>query len=491
MGQYSFKLPDVGEGTAEAEIGGWRVNVGDRVEEDQPLVDMMTDKATVELTSPVAGVVRSLAGKAGEKAAVGSVLVVLDTEGGANGAAGADSGSASAAAAATPPTAAPTNAATEQTFANGGVSDSSASQSATKQAALASSGSTSRAAPTQSAQGATASETASGKPAPGGGTSPHAAAHQVAARNRALTPAGGVISKAGAAFARPAASPAVRRRAEELGVKLQFVNGSGPGGRITHEDLDAHIGGDASGMAPTAGSQYAKRIGVDEVPVIGLRRQIAERMQLSKRQIPHFTYVEEIDVTELENLRAHLNQTKSAQQPKLTLLPFFIRALVRVLPEFPQINATYDDEAGIVRRSAPVHVGMAVQTPKGLLVAVVKHAETRDLWDCAEEIGRLAKVARDGKASRDELTGSTITLTSLGALGGVMATPVINRPEVAIIGPNKIVRRPVVRDDDQVVIRKMMNLSSSFDHRVVDGADAAEFIQRMRSLLEQPATIFV
>jgi 2-oxoisovalerate dehydrogenase E2 component (dihydrolipoyl transacylase) len=283
----------------------------------------------------------------------------------------------------------------------------------------------------------------------------------------------------------------VRRRAEELGIKLQFVTGSGPGGRIMHTDLDSHLAGDAPVVTAPAAGPYVKRAGVEDVPVIGLRRQIAERMQMSKRQIPHFTYVEEIDVTELEDLRARLNETRSAGQPKLTLLPFFIRALVRVLPEFPQINATFDDEAGVVHRSAPVHLGMAVQTPRGLLVAVVKHAEARDLWDCATEISRLATAARDGKATRDELTGSTITLSSLGALGGVSATPVINRPEVAIIGPNKIIRRPIVRDDDQIVIRKMMNLSSSFDHRVVDGADAAEFIQRLRSLLEHPATIFV
>ena len=243
--------------------------------------------------------------------------------------------------------------------------------------------------------------------------------------------------------------------------------------------------------ATIADSAYSRRSGVEDVPVIGLRRQISERMQLAKQRIPHFTYVEEIDVTELENLRAHLNATRLETQPKLTMLPFFMRALVRILPEFPQINATYDDETGVVRRSAPVHIGMAAQTARGLLVAVIKHAEARDLWDCATEVARLAQVAKDGKATREELTGSTITITSLGPLGGLMATPVINRPEVAIIGPNKIVRRPVVRDDDQIVIRKLMNLSSSFDHRVVDGADAAEFIQRLRAVLEHPASIFV
>lgn len=411
MTQFNFKLPDVGEGTAEAEISGWRVNIGDRVEEDQPLVDMMTEKATVELTSPVAGIVQSISGKAGEMAAVGSVLVVLET------------------------------------FDSTDAANSPEQKAQSTPAPLE----TPRSIP----------ETQNRTPAP--------------ATQRSAV--------------RPSASPAVRRRAEELGIELQFVRGSGPGGRIVQADLDAHVDGRAM-TASSAPSAYATRSGVEEVPVIGLRRQIAERMQLAKRQIPHFTYVEEIDVTELENLRAHLNATRVPGRPKLTLLPFFMRALVRVLPEFPQINATYDDEAGVVRRSAPVHVGMAVQTPKGLLVAVIKHAEARDLWDCASEVSRLATVAKDGKATREELTGSTITLTSLGALGGVMATPVINRPEVAIIGPNKIVARPVVRDD-QIVVRKMMNLSSSFDHRVVDGADAAEFIRRLRTVLEQPATIFI
>ena len=397
MGQYSFKLPDIGEGTAEAEIAAWRVQVGDNVEEDQPLVDMMSEKATVELTSPVAGIVQSVAGQAGQMAAVGSVLVVLETK---------------------------------------GVEASNA---------------------------------------------PSAAAVAVVAP---LT----VVS---ARPARAVASPAVRRRAEELGVKLQFVQGSGPAGRISHADLDAHLKNESAPKASaTPEAEYAKRSGVEEIPVIGLRRQIAERMQLAKRQIPHFSYVEEVDVTELENLRAHLNAVKSAGQPKLTVLPFLMRAVVRVLPEFPQINATFDDEAGVVRQHAPVHIGIATQTPRGLMVAVVRHAETRDLWNSATEVSRLATAARDGKATREDLTGSTITITSLGPLGGVVTTPVINRPEVAIVGPNKIVERPVVRAG-QIVVRKMMNLSSSFDHRVVDGADAAEFIQRIRAVLEHPATLFI
>jgi 2-oxoisovalerate dehydrogenase E2 component (dihydrolipoyl transacylase) len=423
VGQYSFKLPDIGEGTAEAEIAAWRVQVGDSVEEDQPLVDMMTEKATVELTSPVAGTVQSIAGQAGQMAAVGSVLVVLETKG----------VEASNAPSVEPP---PTPARTQPS--------SSASSP-----------------PTDTWE----------KTAP--------------------VPSVAPLSVVPPRPARAAASPAVRRRAEELGVKLQFVQGTGPAGRISHADLDAHLKIESAPKAsatPDAG--YAKRSGVEEIPVIGLRRQIAERMQLAKRQIPHFSYVEEVDVTELENLRAHLNVVKSADQPKLTVLPFLMRAVVRVLPEFPQINATFDDEAGVVRRHAPVHIGIATQTPRGLMVVVVRHAETRDLWNSAAEVTRLSTAARDGKATREDLTGSTITITSLGPLGGVVTTPVINRPEVAIVGPNKIVERPVVRGG-QIVVRKMMNLSSSFDHRVVDGADAAEFIQRIRAVLEHPATLFI
>lgn len=429
MGQYSFKLPDVGEGTAEAEIADWRVKVGDRVEEDQPLVDVMTDKATVELTSPVAGVVRSIAGKPGHMAAVGSVLVVLDTEGG--------EGAAAPEAPAAPP-----------------------------------------AAPAPQPKAA-AAPAAPPPPKP-----------QPAAASEQAAPAAPAVTSTAAIRTRAAASPAVRRRAEELGIKLQFVPGSGPAGRVSHADLDAYLANEPAASSAGTSARYAKRSGVEDVPVIGLRRQIAERMQLAKRQIPHFSYVEEVDVTELEKLRAHLNATKTPEQPKLTVLPFIMRALVRLLPEFPQMNATYDDEANIVHRHSPVHLGIATQTPRGLMVAVVRHAEARDLWDSANEVSRLAKAAREGKATREELTGSTITLTSLGPLGGIVTTPVINRPEVAIIGPNKIVERMMVRDG-QGVVRKMMNLSSSFDHRVVDGSDAAEFIQRMRALLEHPATLFI
>ena len=291
--------------------------------------------------------------------------------------------------------------------------------------------------------------------------------------------------------ARPLASPAVRNRARELGVALQFVPGTGPAGRISHDDLDAFV---ADGG--TQGTQHARRPRspardvVEEVKIIGLRRKIAEKMQDAKRRIPHYAYIEEVDMTALETLRAHLNAGKAEDQPKLTLLPFLIRALVRALPEFPQINARFDDDAGIVHRHSAVHAGIATQTVNGLIVPVVKHAEARDVWDLAAEIARLAALTREGKASREELTGSTITITSLGALGGVATTPVINHPEVAIIGPNAIIERPVVRDG-QIVIRKMMNLSSSFDHRVVDGFDAASFIQRVKTMLENPATIFM
>ena len=289
---------------------------------------------------------------------------------------------------------------------------------------------------------------------------------------------------------KPTASPAVRQRARDMGIELQFVPGSGAAGRITHEDLDAYIQSGGRAARSGGGAGYAMRDGVDEVKVIGLRRKIAESMQNSKRRIPHFAYVEEIDMTELESLRAHLNKTKRADQPKLTVLPFIMRALVKVLPDYPQINARFDDEAGVVHRYHAVHIGIATQTANGLIVPVVKHAEARDVWDSALEVARVSSAARENKASKDELTGSTITITSLGALGGVATTPVINYPEVGIIGPNAIIERPVVRDG-QIVVRKMMNLSSSFDHRVVDGYDAAEFIQKIKALLEHPATLFM
>jgi 2-oxoisovalerate dehydrogenase E2 component (dihydrolipoyl transacylase) len=427
MGRYVFKLPDVGEGTAEAEIVAWHVAVGDRIEEDQHLVDVMTDKATVEMTSPVTGVVVSLHGEPGAMAPVGAPLVELEVEGAGNAKDGAAKPT-------TPPKpSAPTPA----------------------------------------------------KPAP----SPAKASAPVepAAKEAPRTVSAPAISTRTPGD-KPLASPAVRGRAEELGIALQFVPGSGPAGRIDHADLDAYIA--SGGRTSVARSSYAKREGVEEIKVIGLRRKIAEKMQESKRRIPHFAYVEEIDMTELESLRAHLNATKRKEQPKLTLLPFLMRGLVRLLPEYPQINTRFDDDAGIVHRHAAVHIGIATQTANGLIVPVVRHAEALDVWESAGEVARLAQLTRDGKASRDDLSGSTITITSLGPLGGLVTTPVINHPEVAIIGPNAIVERPVVRDG-QIVVRKMMNLSSSFDHRVVDGYDAAEFIQKLKRLLEHPATLFM
>ncbi|MEI9932975.1 MAG: dihydrolipoamide acetyltransferase family protein [Rhizomicrobium sp.] len=422
MGLYVFKLPDVGEGTAEAEIVAWHVKVGDVIKEDQNLVDVMTDKATVEMTSPVSGKVVKMHGEPGEMAPVGAPLVELEVEGSGNAKAG----------------------------------DAPKPVEAKKEEPK----------PTPKA------EAPAPKPV------------VTAPKKEIAVPA--TPRKFGD---KPIASPAVRARAEELGIKLQYVTPTGPAGRITHEDLEAFV---ASGGQVATGhaSGYAKRDGIADVKVIGLRRKIAESMQNAKRRIPHFAYVEEVDMTELESLRAHLNKTKKKDQPKLTVLPFFMRALVKVLPDYPQINARFDDEAGVVHRYQPVHIGIATQTPNGLIVPVVHHAEAMDVWQSALEVARVSTAARENKATKDELSGSTITITSLGPLGGVVTTPVINYPEVAIIGPNAIIDRPVVRDG-AITVRKMMNLSSSFDHRVVDGYDAAEFIQRVKALLEHPALLFM
>jgi 2-oxoisovalerate dehydrogenase E2 component (dihydrolipoyl transacylase) len=462
MGRYVFKLPDVGEGTAEAEIVAWHVGVGDSVDEDQNLVDVMTDKATVEMTSPVSGKVISIHGEPGEMAAVGSPLVELEVAGEGNVKVGA--------AKAEVPKAAVKPAAKEKT-------------------SLSPTGGEGQGLSRRSAEGAKTDE--GDHPA----TPPHPASllrSSAATGPNPLPQRGRGSVQVGATRKpgdKPVASPAVRQRAHELGIELQFVSGSGPGGRIGHQDLDAYIASGGRG-AVVAKSSYAARDGIEEIKVIGLRRRIAEKMQDSKRRIPHFAYVEEIDMTELESLRAHLNATRRAEQPKLNVLPFLMRALVKVLPDYPQINVRFDDEAGVVHRHAAVHIGIATQTANGLIVPVVRHAESRDIWDSAAEVARVAALARDNKATKDDLTGSTITITSLGALGGVVTTPVINHPEVAIIGPNAILERPVVREG-QIVVRKMMNLSSSFDHRVVDGYDAAEFIQRLKAMLEHPAMLFM
>jgi 2-oxoisovalerate dehydrogenase E2 component (dihydrolipoyl transacylase) len=407
--KYVLKTPDLGEGTTQAEIVEWKVKVGDFVREDEPIADLMTDKATVEVSSPVHGTIVALRGAPGETMAVGSELVVFEIAG-------------------------------ESKPDRPTASDSIAS------------------------------------PAP-------RAAEEIEPP-LAAQPA----FDTRAAVDKPGASPAVRRRAAEHGVALAFVPGSGPGGRILQEDLDAFLAGGGNAPPQARGTPHDDI--VEEIKIIGLRRKIAERMQDSKRRIPHIAYIEEIDVTALEELRDHLNARHGALRGKLSLLPFLMRAMVKALAKFPQVNVHFDDAAGVVKRFSAVHIGIATQTPAGLVVPVVRHAEALDLWESAKEIARLAAAAREAKASREELTGSTITISSLGALGGIASTPVINSPEVAIVGVNRIVERPVVLRG-QIVVRKMMNLSSSFDHRIVDGWDAASFIQEVKVCLEQPALLFI
>ncbi|MGB3704923.1 MAG: dihydrolipoamide acetyltransferase family protein [Castellaniella sp.] len=457
MGIHIIKMPDIGEGIAEVELVEWHVQAGDAVVEDQILADVMTDKATVQVPSPVHGRVVSLGGKVGDVMAVGSELIRLEVEGEGNeGMIGATSRAASAPAAVA--ASAPAAPQPEPAFRPEPRPEFVESRPADRASAPAG-----------------AEHESDSVPVARGGQAMHAASH---APSR---PEG----------QRPLASPAVRRRAWDLGITLQYVPGTGPAGRITHGDLDAWLARDRNATSNrTTGALYASHDEETEVPVIGLRRKIAQKMQESKRRIPHFTYVEEIDVTELESLRARLNALHGTRRGKLTLLPFLARAMVLALREFPQINARYDDEAGVVTQYGAVHLGVAAQTPSGLMVPVLHHAETLDLWSCAAEVARLAEAARQGKAARDELTGSTITLTSLGPLGGIVSTPVINHPEVAIVGVNRVVERPVFQEG-RVVARKLMNLSSSFDHRVVDGMHAAEFIQCIRRYLECPALLFV
>ncbi|SFL13401.1 dihydrolipoamide acetyltransferase family protein [Pseudomonas sp. NFACC46-3] len=424
MGTHVIKMPDIGEGIAEVELSVWHVKVGDMVVEDQVLADVMTDKAMVDIPSPVHGRVIALGGEPGEVMAVGSELIRIEVEGAGN-------------------------------------LKESAQQAPTPT-------------PAPAAQAPKPAPVATPEPVLEKTAAPRCAPQAPVARDP---------------DERPLASPAVRKHALDLGIQLRLVQGSGPAGRVLHEDLEAYLAQGPSVQAK-GGSGYAERHDEQQIPVIGMRRKIAQRMQEATQRAAHFSYVEEIDVTALEELRVHLNEKHGASRGKLTLLPFLVRALVVALRDFPQMNARYDDEAQVIHRSGAVHVGVATQSDVGLMVPVVRHAEARSLWDNAAEISRLATVARTGKASRDELSGSTITLTSLGALGGIVSTPVLNLPEVAIVGVNKIVERPVVIKG-QIVIRKMMNLSSSFDHRVVDGMDAAQFIQALRGLLEQPATLFV
>jgi 2-oxoisovalerate dehydrogenase E2 component (dihydrolipoyl transacylase) len=428
MARFEFKLPDIGEGIAEAEIVAWHIKVGDTVKEDQQIADMMTDKATVEMESPVAGKVVSLAGEVGDQIAIGSVLVVFETEG---------------------EVAAPAEEQRSDTVALGdGLIE-----------------------PTPQIEDAVPSTQESFVPSEVEGRA-------TATEQRASTALGMNEGGAEEKKADVLASPAVRQRARDLGIDLSQVRTASD--RIRHADLDAYLlynGGSVSarGSAPRADEQ---------IKVVGLRRKIAENMQEAKRRIPHFTYVEEYDVTALEQTRAMMNADRG-DNPKLTMLPFLITAMSRTLADYPQINARYDDEANVITRSGAVHMGMATQTDNGLSVAVIRNAESRDLWGLAAEIKRLADAARTGKATREELSGSTITISSLGPMGGVVSTPVINRPEVAIIAVNKVEEKPVVIDGE-LEIRKRMNLSISCDHRVVDGWDAASFMQDLKKLIENP-----
>lgn len=433
MGIHVIKMPDIGEGIAEVELVAWHVEAGQTIKEDQPLADVMTDKAAVEIPSPVSGKVIALGGRIGEMMAVGSELIRLEVEGDGNLKPGADVREAAVVA----------------------------------EVAVA--------APAAAAPAVSTSD--AGQPASRAPAEPRREEHAVPPR-AALAPG-----------ERPLASPAVRQRAWDMGIELRYVRGTGEAGRILHADLDAYArDGGRAGAQPARG--YDERTDETEVPVIGLRRAIARKMQEAKRRIPHFSYVEEIDVTELEALRAELNRRYGDARGQLTPLPLLIRAMVIALRDFPQINARFDDEAGVVTRSGAVHMGVATQTDAGLTVPVLRHAEARDVWSISAEIARLAEAVRTNRAQRDELTGSTITISSLGPLGGIVSTPVINHPEVGIVGVNRIVERPMFRDG-AVVARKLMNLSSSFDHRVVDGMDAAEFIQAVRALLERPALLFV
>ncbi len=409
MSEYIFKLPDLGEGTVEAEIAEWMVKVGDTVLEEDPICAMLTDKAAVELTAPVSGTVISIGGAEGDTVSVGSPLVVFET-----------SGKVAASVSEKPAV--------------------KADSEITKESSTASA--TSPTAPVTSAKIVT--------------------------------------------------SPSIRARAREAGIDLTQLPGSGPRGRILKKDFEAFLaqGGPTVSSASSAPSPLQTRTGTTEIKVIGLRRKIAERMAQSTREIPHFTYVEEVDVTALESLRDHLNSLKAAGEPKLSPLAFLGLAVVRVLRDFPQCNAHYDKERNVIIRYDAVHLGIAAQTDDGLKVPVVKHSETYDLEGLAAEIRRVTSAARDNTAKREELSGSTITITSLGKMGGIVSTPVINQPEVGIIGVNKSVDRPMVVNG-QVTVRRMMNLSSSFDHRFVDGYDGAAMIQALKTLLEQPALIFM
>ena len=427
VGKYVFRLPDIGEGVVEGEVVIWHVSVGDKVSEDDPIVDVMTDKATVTIPSPTDGVVTSLSGDVGDMIAVGTTLVEFD-------------------------------------------SDSSVEIS--------------QDAPAEEQEEAPVEK----KSAPEPISSPKKVEEEAAAPPSLPAPpiAPKVKSEGGSILA----SPAVRRRARESGIDLTGLNGSGPAGRVRHADIDAFLagGGSVLGAAPAAYS--TKRTEVTEVKVVGLRRKISEQMVKSAFSIPHFSYFEEVDVTELEDLRQMLNSSKSPEQPKLTYLPFIMLALSKIMPKHPECNGHFYDESGVVHRHSAVNLGIATQTERGLYVPVVKHVESLDIWDAASELIRVSGAARDGTASLDDLTGSTFTITSLGRDGGLGATPIINHPEMSILGVHKAREMPVARNG-QIIVRRIMNLSSSFDHRVVDGADGARLIQHLKRMMEHPALIFM
>ena len=430
MGKFEFKLPDIGEGVVEGEIVEWMVAVGDTVKEDDPILSVMTDKATVEIPAPCDGTVASIVGDAGDIIPVGGVCIVFDVEG---------DGNASEADEAAEPVAEKAEPAEEV---------------------------------------APVEEKVAAPPAP---ELPPVAAPPAA------TPV------ARAAGTKALASPAVRQRARAANIDLQLVAGSGPAGRISHADLDRHIAGGAAAATPSmpmGGVAKVARNGTEDIKVIGLRRKIADGMMSSYSTIPHFSYFEEVDVTELEALRQHLNATRPEGAPKLTYLPFIMQALVKALAQRPECNALYDDDAGVVTRHEAINLGIATQTDRGLYVPVVKHVEAMDIWQSAAEMMRVTQATRDGKAGVEDLTGSTFTITSLGRLGGLGATPIINKPEVGILGVHNAKDRAVVQNG-HVVVRRIMNLSSSWDHRVVDGHDGASLVQLVKSYLEHPATIFM
>jgi 2-oxoisovalerate dehydrogenase E2 component (dihydrolipoyl transacylase) len=427
MGTFAFKMPDIGEGVVEGEVVEWLVAVGDSVKEDDPILSVMTDKATVEIPSPVDGKVTKVIGEAGDILPVGVVCIEFEVDGDGNASASAPAPEAKA-----EPTPAPEPKA---------------------------------------------------EPAPAPAPTPAPAATPA--------PAPAVVERAPGTKA--LASPAVRQRARQANVDLNFVAGSGPAGRISHADLDAHIAGGANGASrarPMGASARVEKNGTEDIKVIGLRRKIAEGMVSSYSTIPHFSYFEEVDVTALEELRQHLNATRPEGAPKLTYLPFIMQALVKALDERPECNALYDDDSNVVTRHEAINLGIATQTDRGLFVPVVKHVEAMDIWQAATEMTRVTSATRDGKATADDLSGSTFTITSLGRLGGLGATPIINKPEVGILGVHNAKDRAVVKDGN-IVIRRIMNLSSSWDHRVVDGHDGASLVQLIKSYLEHPATIFM